>query len=889
MRNLKKFLALVLAMMMVMSLMVTANAAVNTKEAAADYQLAVEVLNTLKIVKGKGNGVYGAEDKISRAEFAMMLFRIATGYTKDSLTKEYIEYAKFSDVPTNEWYAGAVGYAASEGLLKGYGNNTYGPNDPVTRNQVVIGLARVLGYDKNKELQGASSAKETAVLVKTTSIADVVKTNAADMTAAATRQEVAQMFFNVLVNENYVTYNSSTGNYVDKLYGGSTTQTPGQLLFDMTVSAPTAGNDDLGRPSQATTVTIANKTLTVNAADDTVVKYTAPAKAADVATALKDYKLEASGGDIAIPVDNTTTTWIDTDPIVVTDGKDNEATMGDLGNTITPAAAIAALTGYGKTVEIYADSNKVINKIVVVNDYLAKVNAVNEANVELTVYNGQAAGTNATANSDSSKITYNTTSFAKDAYVVVTMAKSSGNYTIKSMAAATVREDVAIVSHNANTKTLNGTINYAASAVIAGGSHSATTKQIAAGSSDLFDSTFTFYLNAEGHILGGEVYTEAENTVTPTDYLYVVSAAYSRAEDADSGSGEYGETTSATPASAKATVIFIDGTKTVIDLAVTTSNNTPSVQFPDSSSTPGEIVKQTLEASTGDLGNKGSKRINCWYAYSVDSNGKYTLTSINNDAEVSKVAFTYEATSSNIITVTANTAFSATVKGTTYYSGSDTVVTVLSTPASGTNYTLSHYTGLPTSGIVAASSTINASVLYLIDANTGKITNMYYIGTSVAGTEGGDDDGTEVPEYAYAISGGEHVKGGYQYKFAIKGATKDITVTANVTPGDIYVLEKTDTDGVYTAKQVLVGATSGDINVQLSSATGVKVTATDSKYFVAGSLVYYASNYEVYDVSSAAASKGEASSVAQNKYVIYINEEGSDKAQVIFIVDAPAP
>ena len=57
MRNLKKFLALVLAMMMTLSLMVTVNAATPTDFSDGDkitdaYKEAVDVLSALKVVKG---------------------------------------------------------------------------------------------------------------------------------------------------------------------------------------------------------------------------------------------------------------------------------------------------------------------------------------------------------------------------------------------------------------------------------------------------------------------------------------------------------------------------------------------------------------------------------------------------------------------------------------------------------------------------------------------------------------------------------------------------------------------------------------------------------------------------------------------------------------------
>ena len=80
MRNLKKFLALVLAMMMTLSLMVTVNAATPTDFSDGDkitdaYKEAVDVLSALKVVKGDDRGFRPGET-ITRAEVSAILYRI---------------------------------------------------------------------------------------------------------------------------------------------------------------------------------------------------------------------------------------------------------------------------------------------------------------------------------------------------------------------------------------------------------------------------------------------------------------------------------------------------------------------------------------------------------------------------------------------------------------------------------------------------------------------------------------------------------------------------------------------------------------------------------------------------------------------------------------------
>lgn len=50
------------------------------------------------------------------------------------------EAAGFTDVADGDWYADAVNWAASEGIVAGYEDNTFRPNDPITREQLAVML-----------------------------------------------------------------------------------------------------------------------------------------------------------------------------------------------------------------------------------------------------------------------------------------------------------------------------------------------------------------------------------------------------------------------------------------------------------------------------------------------------------------------------------------------------------------------------------------------------------------------------------------------------------------------------------------------------------------------------------------------------------------------------
>ena len=62
-----------------------------------------------------------------------------------------VDYAMtFTDVDSSTWYTEAVRWAASEGIITGYGNGNFGPNDSITREQMATMLyryAQYKGYD----------------------------------------------------------------------------------------------------------------------------------------------------------------------------------------------------------------------------------------------------------------------------------------------------------------------------------------------------------------------------------------------------------------------------------------------------------------------------------------------------------------------------------------------------------------------------------------------------------------------------------------------------------------------------------------------------------------------------------------------------------------------
>ena len=219
MRNLKKFLALVLAMMMTLSLMVTVNAATPTDFSDGDkitdaYKEAVDVLSALKVVKGDDRGFRPGET-ITRAEVSAILYRIVTGDVDDKNAELYKGANYFTDVTADRWYDGYVNYCANNGLVLGVGGGKFNPNAPVTGYEALVMILRAIGYNNPKEFSSGDWRLKASGYGRRLNITDNIAE--ARLAGAATREMVAEIMFQGLevptVKYTILSDYQSTGTY----------------------------------------------------------------------------------------------------------------------------------------------------------------------------------------------------------------------------------------------------------------------------------------------------------------------------------------------------------------------------------------------------------------------------------------------------------------------------------------------------------------------------------------------------------------------------------------------------------------------------------------------------------------------------------------------------
>ena len=205
----KKLLAMVLALVMTLSLAVSANAAFkDVKDINETYAESAEVLANLGVFKGYEDGSFNPKGDITRAEVAAIVYRIYTGDVKDVQAKNYETYNKFADMAGAGWAKGYIGYCANAAFIKGYPDGNFKPAGKVTGYEALTMILRAVGYDKNNEFTGADWALNVAQIAQKNGILDNVK--GVDLNAPATREVVAELLFQS-INVPMVSYTAAFG------------------------------------------------------------------------------------------------------------------------------------------------------------------------------------------------------------------------------------------------------------------------------------------------------------------------------------------------------------------------------------------------------------------------------------------------------------------------------------------------------------------------------------------------------------------------------------------------------------------------------------------------------------------------------------------------------
>nr|WP_286672512.1 S-layer homology domain-containing protein [Cohnella hashimotonis] len=98
---------------------------------------AVEDMGSRMVVEGTGGGLFSPDREVTRAEFAAIVVR-GLGLKPESGD------SSFSDVAAGDWHGAAIATASAYGLIDGFADGTFRPNDKLTREQAMVIVSKAL-------------------------------------------------------------------------------------------------------------------------------------------------------------------------------------------------------------------------------------------------------------------------------------------------------------------------------------------------------------------------------------------------------------------------------------------------------------------------------------------------------------------------------------------------------------------------------------------------------------------------------------------------------------------------------------------------------------------------------------------------------------------------
>ena len=601
----KKFLSLVLALVMTMSLVtVSAGAKEFKDDKDVTYDEAVAVISEIGVVDGDTDGNFRPTDNLSRGAAAKIICNLILGPTTAAELKA--DTAPFKDVPVSNTFSGYIAYCAKEGIISGYADGTFRPAGTLTGYAFMKMLLGALGYDsENEGYTGANwsinVAKQAIGIGLNAGLAD--EFNGVDF---VTREEAALYAFNTLkatmvdyeqkitTNINGVEVVISQGEEKPVTWSEGINE-DGNIKKDGFVQFAEEffpklecrkDSDDFMRPANNW---IYDKTDIGTYVDHTLLveSYTEGVSGKEIYDLLKSGVIDK----------NKLESYVD--------GKDNTIKKNDLvrsnNNDLTA-------TGDGVVTEVYLDSDEGVITIVSVNSYLAKATADYSESKEyapLNVYVKDADGRN--YNVDVEDVA-NVVDVKNDTYYQVNISFKD-NATIgevKTVSAVEILEDSTVTKFSTSKNDETGK-DQVSKVTIGGEEYKANVKAFydkdvlaQYNESLLTDNTYTVYVDANGYFLGIELFEGTKNYVFVPGYdLSSSNIAYSTAD---------------------ASAIFLDGTMKTIKVNVKDTND----NIAKANAATADKTHQE-EYFTAWNGTNETYAHNRWYTYTVDSDGTYTL------------------------------------------------------------------------------------------------------------------------------------------------------------------------------------------------------------------------------------------------------------------------
>ena len=582
----KKFLSLVLALVMTMSLVtVSAGAKDFTDSSKINYSEAVDVLSEAKVIDGYADGAFNPSNTLTRGAAAKIICNLILGPTAASAL--VADAAPYSDVAANHPFAGYIAYCQKTGIISGYADGTFKPANSLTGYAFMKMLLGALGYDAaNEGYTGANWSINVAKQAISIGLNDGLK-GEFNGVKAVNREEACLYAFNTLnatmveyTNQTIVIANGTvkTDKVAKDMENNARTETIkednkmqfAEKYFTNLEKEPTS--DDFGRP--------ANKWTYKNTDIGTYVDYT---------LMVAEYTDGVSGKDVYNKIGKTAMDKYDLTATI--DGNDAAKTI--LADVNKNNKDDMAGTDTGVLTQVFVDDDNKAAAIVEINTYLGIADSdysEKKDEAKFTVWGLSKEGKTYTkvafnkdgtlkTTSDSGSFTvsgedFNVSKVEEDDAYLFTVAAGE----VQTFVPAEAVKDTEITSFKKGSNVTAGGTKYSFNA--AAYYDAEVLKDYTDGTvTNLKDTTYNIYLDTYGNLIGLEEVDAVDN------YVFITGA--------DNGSSNLSTKTN------DANAIFLDGTSKVIEV----------------SNTKGDGVAD-------------SPIVNKWFTYTVDKNGVYTLKNI---------------------------------------------------------------------------------------------------------------------------------------------------------------------------------------------------------------------------------------------------------------------
>ena len=351
----KKFLSLVLALVMTMSLVtVSAGAKDYTDGDKVNYKEAIDVMSTIGVISGYEDGSINPQGALTRGAAAKIICNLVLGPT-DAAALAVTE-APYKDVPANSTFAGYIAYCKSAGYVSGYADGTFKPGATLTGYAFMKMLLGTLGLDSAiEEYVGNNWSVNVAKRALKLGLDDGL-VGAFNGTKGVNREEAMLFAFNTL-QERKFTYadkgsNITVGGVTINTGASEAVQNGAKLYVDLfgTKLIPADTTDDFGRP--ATKWTYKGKAIGTYVDE------------ADL-TYAKEVSYKTIYADLGLAESTSFNYYLNTSAAAT-------------GKLITKNDDSTKLGKDGVILEIFKDSDNVVNNIVRIDPYFAKVTEVAE-------------------------------------------------------------------------------------------------------------------------------------------------------------------------------------------------------------------------------------------------------------------------------------------------------------------------------------------------------------------------------------------------------------------------------------------------------------------------------------------------------------------------------